>query len=53
MIVKLRKQHEKYQDLTPDQQYVVIGIEADDFCLLNDHARPFIFNHTSQITTNG
>ena len=45
MIVKLRKQYEKYPDLTPDQPYVVIGIEADDFRLLNDHGRPYLYPH--------
>ena len=31
--------------MTPDQQYVVIGIEADDFRLLNDHGRPYLYPH--------
>jgi hypothetical protein len=43
MIVKLRKQHPEYRDLTPGQPYVVIGIEANDFRLLNDHGRPFLY----------
>jgi hypothetical protein len=43
MIIKLRKKYEEYKDLTPGQQYVVIGIEADDFRLLNDHGRPYLY----------
>ena len=34
MIVKLRRKNTQYPDLTPKQQYAVIGIEADDFRLL-------------------
>jgi hypothetical protein len=30
-------------DLTPGQAYSVIGIEADDFRLLNDAGRPFLY----------
>jgi hypothetical protein len=45
MIIKLRKKYEKYKDLTPGQQYVVIGIEADDFRLLNDHGCPYLYPH--------
>ena len=45
MIVKLRRKHEEYPDLTPGQHYVVIGIEADDFRLLNDHGRPYLYPH--------
>jgi hypothetical protein len=36
MIVKLRRKYRRYPDLTPGQQYVVIGIEADDFRILED-----------------
>lgn len=43
MIVKLQKQHSDYPDLTPGQLYVVIGIEADDLRILNDHGRPFLY----------
>jgi len=37
MIAKLRRRSAKYPDLTAGTPYVVIGIEADDFRLLNDH----------------
>ena len=43
MIVKLRGKNPRYRDLTPGQAYVVIGIEADDFRILNDAGRPFLY----------
>lgn len=43
MIVKPLKQHPDYPDLTAGQRYVVIGIEADDFRILNDQGRPFLY----------
>ena len=43
MIAKLRRKYAKYPDLTPGQLYVVIGIEADDFRLLNDQGRPYLY----------
>jgi hypothetical protein len=43
MIVELNRRHRRYRDLTPDRPYVVIGIEADDFRILNDHGRPFLY----------
>ena len=43
MIVKLRRRHRRYRDLSADRPYVVIGIEADDFRILNDHGRPFLY----------
>ena len=43
MIVKLCRKNAKYLDLTPGQHYVVIGIEAGDFRLLNDHGRPYLY----------
>lgn len=45
MIVKLRQPVEAYQDLTYGQKYVLIGIEADDFRLLNDRGRPYLYPH--------
>ncbi len=44
MIVRLRKPNPGYPDLSFDQPYVVIGIEADDLRLLNDHGRPFLYH---------
>jgi hypothetical protein len=43
MIVKLRRRHLRYPDLTAGQAYVVIGIEADDLRILNDAGRPFLY----------
>lgn len=43
MTVKLRRKNRRYQDLTPGQPYVVIGIEADDFRILNDGGRPYLY----------
>ncbi len=43
--VKLKKRNIEYHDLTPGQSYVVIGIEADDYRILNDHGRPYLYPH--------
>lgn len=43
MIVKLKKKSARYRELTFGQPYVVIGIEADDFRILNDAGRPFLY----------
>ena len=43
MIVKLKKTRAQYRDLTSGQPYVVIGIEADEFRILNDAGRPFLY----------
>jgi len=43
MIVKLRRKHARYPDLTPGLSYVVIGIEADYFRILNNQGRPFLY----------
>ena len=43
MIVKLRRKNSRYSDLTPGQSYVVIGIEADDFRILNNQGRPYLY----------
>jgi len=43
MIVKLQMKYEDYPDLTPGQPYIVIGIEADDFRILNDQGRPCLY----------
>jgi hypothetical protein len=45
MIVKLRQPDSSYPDLTPDQPYVVLGIEADDLRILNDQGRPYLYPH--------
>ena len=43
MIVKLQAPNEEYPDLSANQPYCVIGIEADDFRILNDHGRPYLY----------
>ena len=43
MIVKLKKKNSRYRDLTFGQPYAVIGIEADDYRILNDAGRPFLY----------
>jgi hypothetical protein len=43
MIVTPKKKSSSYRDLTFGQPYVVIGIEADDFRILNDAGRPFLY----------
>ena len=45
MIVELRKPDPRFSDLTLNQPYVVLGIEADDFRILNDQGRPFLYPH--------
>ncbi len=43
MIVKLKEDSEEYEDLTYGQNYTVIGIEADEFRLLNDQGLPYLY----------
>ena len=43
MIVKLRRKDNRYADLTVGQPYVVIGIEGDDYRVLNDTGRPYLY----------
>jgi hypothetical protein len=43
MIVKLRRTTARHTGLTSGQQYVVIGIEGDDFRILNDSGRPYLY----------
>jgi len=45
MIVKLINRNTNYTDLAPQQSYVVIGIEADDYRILNDFGRPYLYPH--------
>ncbi|HBL31725.1 MAG TPA: hypothetical protein DD490_33295 [Acidobacteria bacterium] len=44
MIVTLRAPDPRFPDLTPDQPYVVLGIEADDYRILNDRGRPYLYS---------
>lgn len=43
MIVKLIEENPDYPDLTPNQPYFVIGIEADDYRILNDYGKPYLY----------
>ena len=43
MIIKLKEQKQNYPDLTPDQLYFVIGIEANDYRILNDYGKPYLY----------
>jgi hypothetical protein len=43
MIVELRRRDRRYQDLGAQRPYVVIGIEAGHFRILNDQGRPFLY----------
>jgi hypothetical protein len=43
MIVKLKRKNTRHRDLTFGQRYVVIGIEADEFRILNNAGNPFLF----------
>jgi len=43
MIVQPKADDPRYCDLSAGQTYLVIGIEADDFRLLNDRGRPFLY----------
>lgn len=43
MTVKLKHKNPEYPDLTPEQSYLVIGIEADDLRVLNDQGRPYLY----------
>lgn len=45
MIVQLKQSHPDYPDLTPNQPYAVIGIEADDLRILNDRGQPYLYPH--------
>lgn len=43
MIVKLKQRRPRYRDLSINQPYVVIGIEAGDLRILNNAGRPYLY----------
>jgi hypothetical protein len=43
MIVRLKEKRPDLPELTPDQPYFVIGIEANDYRVLNDHGKPYLY----------
>lgn len=46
MIVKLKSKNPNYPDLSDDQQYFVLGIEADQYRILNDLGKPYLYDST-------
>lgn len=44
MIVQLLKKYPRFPELTPCKPYFIIGIEADDYRLLNDEGKPFLYS---------
>ena len=43
MIVELKTKNPSYPDLYEDQPYFVIGIEADDYRILNDAGKAYLY----------
>jgi hypothetical protein len=43
MKVRLKRPSAKYRDLTPGNVYRVIGIEANDYRIMNDVGRPYLY----------
>ena len=43
MTVKLKERAPDYPDLSPDERYFVIGIEAGDYRILNDFGKPYLY----------
>ena len=46
MIVQLKASATGFPDLSEGQGYFVIGIEADDFRILNDAGKPYLYPST-------
>lgn len=44
MIIKLKSKNPHYPDLSEDQYYFVLGIEADDYRILNDVGKPYLYS---------
>ena len=44
MIVKLKSKSPSHPDLSEDQRYFVLGIEADDYRILNDLGKPYLYD---------
>lgn len=43
MVVQLKQTQPEYPDLSVLQNYVVIGIEADDLRIINDQGKPYLY----------
>lgn len=44
MIVKPKHNNPRCADLSEDQQYFVLGTEADDYRILNDTGMPYLYS---------
>ncbi len=44
MVVKLKSKNPSYPDLSEEQHYFVLGIEADDYRILNDAGKPYLYS---------
>lgn len=44
MIVKPKRNDPRYPDLSEEEQYFVLGIEADDYRILNDAGKPYLYS---------
>lgn len=44
MIVELKSKSHSYPDLSEDQEYFVLGIEADNYRILNDLGKPYLYD---------
>ena len=44
MIIKYKANDPEFPDLSEGQVYFVIGIEADDFRILNDAGKPYLYS---------
>ena len=42
----IKKRNARYRDLSAGQPYALIGIEADEFRILNEAGRPFLYPPT-------
>ncbi len=50
MMIRLKEKQTDYPDITHDQSYFVIGIEADEYRILNNHGKPYLYpSHLFQI----
>lgn len=43
MLARMKRKNSRYPDLAPHHDYVVIGIEAGDFRILNDRGLPYLY----------
>jgi hypothetical protein len=46
MIIRLKRKNPRYPDLSAGQDYLVIGIEANDLRIINEQGRPYLYPRT-------